>query len=51
MLARYRSQDWPGARAALALARSRDPGLGPADLYDLYEARIERLTAEPLGAD
>ena len=51
MLARYRARDWPGARAALAVARSRDPGLGLADLYDLYETRIERLTGEPPGAD
>ena len=51
MLARYRAQDWPGTRAALAVARSRDPGLGLSDLYDLYETRIERLTAEPPGTD
>jgi len=49
MLARYRAQDWAGARAALALCRGLDPAR--AELYDLYAERIEYFAANPPGPD
>jgi adenylate cyclase len=49
MLARYRAQDWAGARAALAQCRGRDPRLE--ELYDLYEERLVHFAAHPPSAN
>ena len=45
MLARYRAQDWAGAREALDRCRGRDPRLE--ELYDLYEERLAYFAANP----
>ncbi len=47
MLDRYRMQDWPGAQAALAEARTCDRDPVFAKLYDLYEARIDQFLVNP----
>ncbi|HZK89314.1 MAG TPA: adenylate/guanylate cyclase domain-containing protein [Stellaceae bacterium] len=49
MLACYRAQDWPGARAAIAGCGADDPRL--AALYALYEKRIAYFEANPPGPD
>ena len=49
MLARYRRQDWAGARAALAECRGYSARLG--SFYDLYAERIEFFEANPPGPD
>ena len=49
MLDRYRRQDWPGARAALADCRGRDERLD--ELYQLYEERIAYFADNPPAAD
>lgn len=49
MLDRYRRQDWPGARAALAECRGRDERLD--GLYELYEERIAYFADNPPAAD
>ncbi len=48
MLVRYRAQDWPAARAALAECRPMDARLTA--LYDLYETRIAHFTEDPPDA-
>jgi adenylate cyclase len=49
MLARYRGQDWAGARAALPECRAYDEAL--AGLYDLFEERIAFFEANAPAAD
>ncbi|HWB50729.1 MAG TPA: adenylate/guanylate cyclase domain-containing protein [Stellaceae bacterium] len=49
MLAAYRSQDWRGARAALAECRGCDVGL--AGFYDLYAERIAYFETNPPGPE
>jgi adenylate cyclase len=49
MLDRYRRQDWPGARAALADCRGRDARLD--GLYELYEERLASFADNPPAAD
>jgi adenylate cyclase len=49
MLDRYRRQDWPGARAALADCRGRDERLE--ELYELYAERIAYFADNPPAAD
>jgi adenylate cyclase len=49
MLARYRAQDWQGARAALADCRDKSPYLQT--LYALYESRIDDYAAHPPAPD
>lgn len=49
MLASYRTQNWDGARAALAECRAATPEL--AGLYDLYVERVDRFAANPPGAE
>ena len=51
LLARYRAQDWSGARAAATTCRGLMPELGLGALYDLFEARIAAFEADPPGAD
>jgi len=49
MLAGYRTQDWAGARDALAECRRYTPEL--AGFYDLYAERIAYFEANPPGPD
>jgi adenylate cyclase len=49
MLRRYRAQDWPGTRDALARCRGRDARLDP--LYELYEERLAYFAGNPPAAD
>ncbi|HVC50965.1 MAG TPA: adenylate/guanylate cyclase domain-containing protein [Stellaceae bacterium] len=49
MLACYRTQDWAGAREALAACRCGNLAL--AGFYDLYAERIEHFAANPPGPD
>jgi adenylate cyclase len=49
MLGRYRAQDWPAARAALAECRPIDARLTP--LYELYETRIAHFKEYPPDVD
>ena len=44
-LARFRAQDWSGARAALAACRAADPSL--TTLYELYEERLAIYEVDP----
>ncbi len=48
-LQRFRAQDWPGARAALADCCAADPSL--ATLYELYEERIAIYEVDPPPPD
>jgi adenylate cyclase len=49
MLYCYRSRDWDGALEAIELCQSVENNFGLADLFDLYESRIQsfRQTAPP----
>jgi adenylate cyclase len=47
LLKAYRGQDWASARAAIAECRRYDAGL--AQLYDLYDERIDFFAANPPG--
>lgn len=49
LLTAYRAQDWVGARQWIATCRQMKPEL--ADLYDLYEERIQAYEADPPGDD
>jgi adenylate cyclase len=54
MMTCFRSQDWPGARAALAECLKLAPkfdSLDLAGLYEVYEERIADMEAEPPGAE
>ena len=48
-LERFRAQDWPGARTALAACRAADPSL--TTLYELYEDRIATYEVAPPPPD
>ena len=41
MLRCYRSGNWEGALKAYAACRTRDPGLGLGEFFNLYEGRVE----------
>jgi len=47
MIARYRAQDWAGARDALLSCRAHDPAM--AAFYDVYAERIARFALNPPG--
>jgi adenylate cyclase len=49
LLKAYRRQDWANARAAIADCRRYGAAL--AQLYDLYDARIGFLAANPSGCE
>ena len=51
MLACFRAQDWPGARAALQQCMPLAPGFGIEALYEVYEERIQGMELEPPGDD
>jgi adenylate cyclase len=52
MLAAYRSQDWPAARAMIAACRDGLPPEWPlTDYYTLMEERIAQYESDPPGAD
>ncbi|MEM8812024.1 MAG: adenylate/guanylate cyclase domain-containing protein [Pseudomonadota bacterium] len=51
MLAAYRGQNWSEARAALEVCRQHAGTYDVQGLYDLYEARIGELKADPPGED
>ncbi len=46
-LTHYRAQDWDGARTNIVQCRELDESL--ADLYDLFESRIDNLESNPPG--
>ena len=48
-LAAYRAQEWAQARRIVASCRELDEGL--ADLYDMYETRINGLERNPPGPE
>jgi adenylate cyclase len=51
MLACYRGRDWDGALFAIERGRSSDVGHALAQLFDLYESRIQSFQRQPPGAD
>jgi adenylate cyclase len=51
MLASYRTQDWPAARAALAECRTIDVSGTLHPYYAVMAARIDTLEADPPPAD
>ncbi len=51
VLAKFRSQDWAGARAAIVEARKLGEVYDIDGLFDLYDERIDVFEADPPGAD